>query len=103
MFELMMYFILGPGLYLLCFIAGMLFKRYVLDIIRNWVINKVKPGIIQSYLEDALGMNKKQVLPPVIILPVQSSPVPVAAPVVQEPQVIPLAQVDPAVVQPVQQ
>jgi hypothetical protein len=57
-----------------CFLAGMLFKRYVLDVLRGWIIKKMAPGIIQTYLEDMLGMNKKSVLPPVVITPVVSVP-----------------------------
>lgn len=75
----MKYLILGPGMYLLCFIAGMLFKRYVLDVIKNYVINKLKPGIIQTYLEEALGLNKKQVVPPVMIMPIQPQVQPIIA------------------------
>lgn len=64
-----------PYLYIFGVFCGVLAKRYVYDILRGYIINKLKPGIIQTYLEEMLGINQTgQPLPPVMILPVKTTP-----------------------------
>ncbi len=68
----------APFLYGLGVLCGFLIK-HVYDKAREYVIEKLKPGIIQDYLEEMLGMNKKAPLPPVMIIPIrpqQAQPAP---------------------------
>ncbi len=71
-----------PFLLLGAFIAGMCFKRMIVDKIKAYIVKKMAPGIIQNYLEGMLGLNQ-DVLPPVQVI---ALPVPVvAAPIVDIP------------------
>lgn len=77
---------INSALYALCVAAGMFLKRYVIDIVRDYIINKLKPGIIQDYLEEVLGCNAKKPLPPFVIMPIQ--------PQVQEPAALAVPEQD---------
>ena len=48
---------LGSFLYSLGVLCGILIRHYVYDIVRNYMIEKMKPGIIKLYLEEEM---KKQ-------------------------------------------
>lgn len=79
----------APFLYGLGVLCGFLIKHYVYDKAREYIIEKLKPGIIQDYLEEMLGMNKKAPLPPVMIIPIrpqspQSNPEPQQEPILAD-------------------
>ena len=77
-------------LYVYCFIGGMMFKRYIADKFKAFVIAKMAPGIIKKYLEEALGLNQ-DVLPEVkvVAIPTVIAPIVAPVPVIAQPDPVP--------------
>jgi hypothetical protein len=70
----MMNVILISALCIGCFIIGLLFKKLVVDKLKVYVFNKLKPIIINKYLEEMLGLNIPVPVPAVVVVPVGQVP-----------------------------
>ncbi len=75
-------------LYIACFVFGLVFNRIIIQPLKNYIVKRMSPGIIQKYLEEMLGLNKQVPVPPVIITPLSQIP---AAPVVAPAPIAPVA------------
>ncbi len=54
-------------------LLGGLAKNLIYNPVKNYIINKMTPGIIQTYLETALGLNQAQPIPAVVITAVSDT------------------------------
>lgn len=80
----------------LALIVGLCFNRYIWTPLHNYIVARFSKEIIETYLEGMLGLNKKQPIPPVVIMPLSSTMAPMVTPA-QAP-VAPVAAVAPPVV-----